>query len=89
MSGESVTFSVSPDDGIASLSTTSATTDSNGQAQTTLSLADDSSESHYQVTAKLTKGQGNVPAEWVPVGGCVGWCQAGAVHKSSAHLQSR
>ena len=68
VSGESVTFSVSPDDGIASLSTTSATTDSNGQAQTTLSLSDDSSESHYQVTAKLTKGQGNVPAEWVPVG---------------------
>ena len=68
VSGESVTFSVSPDDGIASLSTTSATTDSNGQAQTTLSLSGDSSESYYQVTAKLGKGQGNVPAEWVPVG---------------------
>ena len=34
--GKTVTFSVSPDDGTVSLSTTSATTDSNGQAQTIL-----------------------------------------------------
>ena len=34
--GQTVTFSVSPADGTVSLSTTSATTDSNGQAQTTL-----------------------------------------------------
>ena len=53
VSGQAVTFSVSPDDGIASLSTTSATTDSNGQAQTTLSLSGDSPERHYFLTAEL------------------------------------
>ena len=68
VSGQSVTFSVSPDDGIASLSSTSATTDSNGQAQTTLSLSGDSSEGHYTVTAKLDNGEGNVPSESIPVG---------------------
>ena len=67
-SGQIVTFSVSPDDGIASLSTTSATTDSSGQAQTTLSLSGDSSESYYKVKAKLDNGEGNVPIYWVPVG---------------------
>ena len=68
VSGQSVTFSLSPDDGIASLSTISATTDSNGQAQTTLSLAGNSSESHYKVAVRLDNGEGNAPAEWVPVG---------------------
>ena len=53
VSGKSVTFSVSPDDGIASVSPTSATTDSNGQAQTTLSLSGDSSESKYTVWATV------------------------------------
>ena len=67
VSGQTVTFSVSPDDGIASLSMTSATTDSNGRVQTTLSLSGDSSESHYQVIARLDNGQGNVPSYWVPV----------------------
>ena len=65
-SGQSVTFSVSPDDGIASLSTTSATTDSNGQAQTTLSLSGNSSESHYKVSAWLPDGLETV--YWIPVG---------------------
>ncbi len=68
VSGQSVTFSVSPDDGIASVSPTSVTTDSNGQAQTTLSLSGDSSELDYTVTAKLDNGQGNVPSYSVPVG---------------------
>ena len=48
--GETVTFSVSPDDGTASLNSTSATTDSNGQASTTLSVGSDASGS-YTVTA--------------------------------------
>ena len=65
-SGQSVTFSVSPDDGIASLSTTSATTDSNGQAQTTLSLSGNSSETHYKVSAWLSDGRET--AYWIPVG---------------------
>ena len=64
--GQSVTFSVSPDDGIASVSPTSATTDSNGQAQTTLSLSGNSSESHYKVSAWLPDGLET--AYWIPVG---------------------
>ena len=48
--GKTVTFSVSPDDGTVSLSTTSATTDSNGQAQTTLRTGSGSS-GVYTVTA--------------------------------------
>ena len=70
VSGQSVIFSVSPDDGIASLSTTSATTDSNGQAQTTLSLTGDSLESHYKVTVKPVNAQGyegNGPSFYIPV----------------------
>ena len=50
VSGETVTFSVSPDDGTVSLSTTSATTGSDGRAQTTLTLGSSASGS-YEVTA--------------------------------------
>ena len=50
--GTTVTFSVSPDDGTVSLSTTSATTDSNGQASTTLRTGSGSSGS-YTVTASV------------------------------------
>ena len=64
--GQSVTFSVSPDDGIASVSPTNATTDSNGQAQTTLSLSGNSAESHYKVSAWLPDGLET--AYWIPVG---------------------
>ena len=66
-SGQTVIFRVFPDDGLTSLSTTSATTDSNGQAQTTLSLTGDSSESQYQVIAELANGEGNAPASAVAV----------------------
>ena len=55
--GETVTFSVSPDDGSASLSTTSATTDSNGEAQTTLTFGSDSSGKYYSVTVTLDDGK--------------------------------
>ena len=48
--GQTVTFSVSPDDGTVSLSSTSATIDSNGQASITLSTGSGSSGS-YRVTA--------------------------------------
>ena len=48
--GQTVTFSVSPDDGTVSLSTTSATTDSNGRASTTLRTGSGSS-GVYTVTA--------------------------------------
>ena len=47
-----VKFSVSPDDGTVSLSTTSTTTDSDGQASTTLSAGSDSA-GLYKVTATL------------------------------------
>ena len=50
--GKTVTFSVSPDDGTVSLSTTSATTDSNGGASTTLRTGSGSSGS-YTVTASV------------------------------------
>ena len=51
--GQTVTFSVSPDDGTASLSTTSATTGSDGRAQTTLTLGSDASGS-YTVSASIS-----------------------------------
>ena len=50
--GKTVTFSVSPDDGTVSLSTTSATTDSNGRASTTLRTGSGSS-GVYTVTASV------------------------------------
>ena len=50
--GKTVTFSVSPDDGTVSLSTTSATTDSDGRAQTILRTGSGSSGS-YTVTASV------------------------------------
>ena len=50
--GQTVTFSVSPDDGTVSLSTTSATTNEYGLAQTTLTIGNDASGS-YTVTATL------------------------------------
>ena len=56
VSGQTVTFSVSPDDGTVSLSTTSGTTNSNGRASTTLNTRSDSSGS-YSVTALLNNGQ--------------------------------
>ena len=49
---QTVTFSVSPDDGTVSLSTKSTTTGSNGQASTTLSTGSGSSGS-YTVTASV------------------------------------
>ena len=52
VSGATVTFSVSPDDGTVSLSTTSTTTDSNGEATVTLTTGSDSSGS-YTVTASV------------------------------------
>ena len=48
--GLTVTFSVSPNNGTASLSPISATTDSNGQAQTALTLGNSASGS-YTITA--------------------------------------
>ncbi len=53
--GQTVTFSVSPDDGTVSLSTTSATTNENGLAQTTLTIGNDASGS-YTVIATLNNG---------------------------------
>ncbi|MXX37414.1 MAG: hypothetical protein F4Z85_04925 [Gemmatimonadetes bacterium] len=54
-SGQTVSFSVSPADGTASLSSSSATTDSKGQAQTKLTLASDAAGT-YTVTASLDNG---------------------------------
>ena len=56
--GRTVTFSVSPDDGTASWSTTNGTTDSNGQTQATLTFGSDSSGGYYSVTVTLDDGQG-------------------------------
>ena len=56
VSGQAVTFSVTPDDGTVALSTTSGTTNSNGRASTTLSTGSNSSGS-YRVTATLNNGQ--------------------------------
>ena len=50
--GKTMTFRVSPDDGTVSLSTTRATTDSNGRASTTLRTGSGSSGS-YTVTATV------------------------------------
>ncbi len=55
VSGETVTFSLSPDDGTASLSTTSGTTDSNGEVRTTLTLSS-SASGNYTVTATFGDG---------------------------------
>ena len=62
VSGQTVTFTVAPDakftaDEFASLSPTSATTDSNGQAQTTLSITGDTPAHQYRVKAELANGQ--------------------------------
>ena len=62
VSGQTVTFTVAPDakftaDEFASLSPTSATTDSNGQAQTTLSITGDTPAYQYRVKAELANGQ--------------------------------
>ena len=54
-SGETVTFSVSPDDGTVSLSPISAITNEYGLAQTTLTIGSDASGS-YTVTATLNDG---------------------------------
>ena len=54
--GLTVTFSVSPDDGNVSLNPTTATTDSNGQASTSLSVGSNASGS-YSVTGTLDNGQ--------------------------------
>ena len=62
--GQTVTFSVSPDDGTVSLSTTSATTDSNGQAQTILRTGSGSSGS-YTVTASVETSAVNTIIEVV------------------------
>ncbi|MDE0638630.1 MAG: cadherin domain-containing protein [Candidatus Poribacteria bacterium] len=61
VSGKTLTFSVSPDDGTVSLSTTSATTDSNGRASTTLTTGSGSSGS-YTVTARGTSSGGRRPS---------------------------
>ena len=71
VSGQTVTFSVTRNgeltgDEFASVSPTSATTDSNGQAQTTLSLTGDTSAHQYVVWAKLDNGQSDTSS--VPVG---------------------
>ncbi|MXX40276.1 MAG: hypothetical protein F4Z85_19825, partial [Gemmatimonadetes bacterium] len=54
-SGQTVSFSVSPADGTASLTSTSATTDSNGRASTTL-ITTSSASGTYTVTATLDNG---------------------------------
>ena len=69
-SGQTVTFSMSPDDGTATLSTASATTDSNGEARTTLTLGSSASGS-YTVTATLDNGQSASNSTW-RVGSSVG-----------------
>ena len=70
-SGQTVTFSVSPNNGTASLNPTSPTTDSNGRAQTILTLGDSASGSYsitatsnsksVSRTATVTGGGGNPP----------------------------
>ena len=69
-SGQTVTFSMSPDDGTATLRTASATTDSNGEARTTLTLGSSASGS-YTVTATLNNGQSASNSTW-RVGSSVG-----------------
>ena len=53
--GQTVTFSVSPDDGTVSFSVTTATTDSDGKVSTSLRLGSDASGS-YTVTASVGTG---------------------------------
>ena len=53
--GQTVTFSVSPDDGTVSFSVTTATTDSDGQVSTSLRLGSDATGS-YTVTASVGTG---------------------------------
>ena len=53
--GQTVTFSVSPDDGTVSFSVTTATTDSDGQVSTSLRLGSDATGS-YTVTASVGIG---------------------------------
>ena len=55
VSGETVTFSLSPNNGTASLSATSGTTDSNGSVRTTLTLSNKASGS-YRVRATFGDG---------------------------------
>ena len=64
--GLAVTFSLDRDDGTASLSTTSATTDGNGEASTTLTLGSKASK-RYNVTATLDDGQSDTKSIWVHV----------------------
>ena len=56
VSGQTVTFSVSPNDGTVSLSSTSATTGSDGRASTSL-ITGSGSSGTYTVTATLANGQ--------------------------------
>ena len=65
ISGQTVTFSVSPDDETTSLSTASATTDSNGNASTTLTLGSSASAGTYTVTAALDNGQSASDSTWI------------------------
>ena len=65
ISGQTVTFSVSPDDETTSLSTASATTDSNGNASTTLTLDSSASAGTYTVTAMLDNGQSASNSTWI------------------------
>ena len=66
--GQTVTFSVSPDDGTASLNPAGSTTDSNAQVSTTLTLGSSASGS-YTVTASISNGEslsGTVTVETSP-----------------------
>ncbi|MDE0043691.1 MAG: Ig-like domain-containing protein [Candidatus Poribacteria bacterium] len=65
LSGQTVTFSVSPDDETTSLSTASAATDSNGNASTTLTLGSSASAGTYSVTATLDDGQSASNSTWI------------------------
>ncbi len=65
ISGQTVTFSVSPDDETTSLSTASATTDSNGNASTTLTLGSGASAGTYTVTAAMENGQSASDSTWI------------------------
>ena len=77
VSGETITFSLSPNNGTASLSTTSGTTDSNGSARTTLTLSRWASGS-YRVKATFgdgtskTHSTGSVHNPSIPPGFIIG-----------------
>ena len=73
LAGETVRFSFTPDDGTASLSAASATTDSNGEAQTALTFGSSASGS-YQFTASADNYLPvnvtvtvNSPSRWITV----------------------